>query len=189
MSDIVNQRAQETEQRLEVVRQRGAEMYQGNMQAQEERNGLFGRRAELDQERLMVDRAIWPFAGLFPEPEQVRLHVIPAGMWRYSVPLTPALESMVPPGPLADPNAAVLERIAAGIDFMVDTQAEGDPAGERRAELSFRSQERRRAAGDPTVDQEAVDQRVDQRAEQREQHREQREAQRAEHQRPPNKSS
>lgn len=154
MSDVVKQRAADNEQRLEAVRQRGAELYQGSMAAQEERNGLFGERARLDGERLALDQAIWPFTGLFPEPEAARLHVIPAGMWRYSLPLTPALESMVPPTPEADPNVLVLARIAGGLDFMTDSQAADDPAGQRRAEVTFRSEERRRAEGGAAHEQE-----------------------------------
>lgn len=67
------------------------------------------RAEEIDARRAKAaeegeDTVAWPYDGLIPPPMQPLLHVIPAGMWSYQQPQTPALESMVPPSDEADPN-------------------------------------------------------------------------------------
>lgn len=101
----VQKRAAEANEKLGAdARKRGEEMAAKRAESTAERSAAEAERDDLASKSQAVEQALNPYYGLFPSPARTSLHVIPAGMWRYQTPITPALESMVPPTEEADPN-------------------------------------------------------------------------------------
>ena len=128
MSDALKKRAEEQAKAREARQKKAEERYAKTQETlgASTAGEMEGERTRLAAESAAVNQAIWPLTGIYPEPAFPRLHVIPAGMWRYELPQTSALDSMQPPSEEADPNAAILDLIAKG-GHMVDTQADETP--------------------------------------------------------------